>query len=220
MHWTIDPTNLGEVLACAGLARLAWRADPAAVTGFEDTTFIAPDSVLDNLSPSLAETAMGLQLCGLDIDWWQPWGLNAGLKNWAGGSNAVSVHRQSVEQANQGSPADWRTVITPMKGQLYIDALSMWDAQGIGWSLYEQRHQHHIAGRPWLEILASLGLQAFPVTGNRHDGFVYHLWRQAPLPLAVAAFNGNGAGLYSSEGYRAPTKKSGKVTYLASAHSL
>lgn len=33
-HWPVDPTNPGEVLACAGLAHLAWRRDPAARTGF------------------------------------------------------------------------------------------------------------------------------------------------------------------------------------------
>ncbi|NEX19070.1 hypothetical protein G3480_01875 [Thiorhodococcus mannitoliphagus] len=219
MQWTIDPTNLGEVLACAGIARLAWMRDSTAETGFEDTTFVAPDSALDTLTPSLSETATGLKLCGLDIDWWQPWGLNAGLKNWAGQQTALTVHRHSVQQASSRAPADWPAFSAPARGQLYVDALGMWDAQGIGWSLNEQP-QHQIAGRPWLEILASLGLQAFSVAGNRHDGFVYHLWRPAPLPLAVAAFGGHGPSIYSLRGYRAPTDKSGKVTYLLSAHPL
>lgn len=219
MQWPIDPTNLGEVLACAGIARLAWRADPAAVTGFEDAVFAAPDEFLEPLLPSLEETATGLRLCGLEVDWWQPWGLNAGIKNWSGQQTHVTVHRHSVEQARAGDPNAWRTFTAPARGQLYVDALGMWDAQGIGWSLNEQP-QHRIAGRPWLEILASLGLQAFPVAGNRHDGFVYHLWRPAPLLLAVAAFGGHGAGLYSTCGYRAPTDKSGKVTYLLPALPL
>lgn len=219
MQWNLDPTNLGEVLACAGIARLAWLADPAAPTGFADTVFTAPDGVLDGLSPSLAETATGLLLCGLDIDWWQPWGLNVGLKNWAGQQTPLTVHRHSVQQSVAGAPAEWRTFTAPARGQLYVDALGMWDAQGIGWSLNEQP-QHQIAGRPWLEILASLGLQTFPVTGDRNAGFLYHLWHPAPLPLAVAAFSGHGPGLYSEQGYRAPTEKSGKVTYLLPARPL
>ena len=34
VEWTVDARNPGEVLACAGLAHLAWREAPGAETGF------------------------------------------------------------------------------------------------------------------------------------------------------------------------------------------
>ena len=48
MKWNIDPRNPGEVFACAGLAHLAWRANPEAKTGFdlnERVRFVTPDSL-------------------------------------------------------------------------------------------------------------------------------------------------------------------------------
>jgi hypothetical protein len=215
MQWQIDPTNLGEVLACAGIARLSG----AAPTGFDGNTFRAPDDALAALEPSLAPTEYGLALCGHDIDWWQPWGLNKVMKNWSGQQTPQTVHQESVRLAEGVSPADWRHYTAPSRGQLYVDALATWDAQTVGWSLNEQK-PHQIAGRPWLEILASLGLQAFPVPGSRRDGFTYRLWRPLPLIGAVAAFTGHGPGIYSSQAYRAPTAKSGQVTYLRPAVSI
>ena len=46
-EWLIDPRNPGEVLACAGIAHLAWRAGAAAATGFVEAgegrvRFVAP----------------------------------------------------------------------------------------------------------------------------------------------------------------------------------
>lgn len=219
MTWTIDPANLGEVLACAGIARLVWLRDPLGRTGFEQATFQAPTAALDGLQATLAETDDGLLLCGHTIDWWQPWGLNQALKNWAGQQSALTVHRHSVEQAQQQPPRDWRAFSAPARGQLYVDTLGMWQAEVLGWSLNEHT-QYRVAGRPWLELLASLGLQAFPVAGTRADGFTYHLWRPAPLPVAIAAFAGHGSGVYSRQGYRARTEKSGKLTFLLPAKPL
>jgi len=215
MRWEIDPSNLGEVLACAGIARLS---NPAQ-TGFDGTTFVCADGVLDDLDPSVTETSHGLRLCGYDLDWWQPWGLNPGLKNWSGRQTPFTAHRESADRAQGVSARDWRTYTAPARGQLYVDTLATWDARSVGWSLNEQP-QHQVAGRPWLELLASIGLQAFPVAGRRAEGFVYHLWNPLPLAAAMAAFAGYGPGIYSSQGYRAPTAKSGQVTYLLTATPL
>jgi CRISPR-associated protein Csx14 len=220
MHWQIDPTNLGEVLACAGIARLAWLRAPDAVTGFEGARFSAADDALHGLTPSLEQSAHdGLLLCGQEVDWWQPWGLNPALKHWSGQQTPITVHRHSVEQAADAASADWPAFSAGAKGQLYVDTRAMWQAEGLGWSLNEH-NDYQIAGRPWLDLLASLGLQAFRVAGSRAHGFEYHLWRPAPLPVAVAAFAGHGVGTYSAGGYRAATDKSGKVTYLLPAHPL
>ena len=207
----VDPTNLGEVLACAGIARLL---GPLAQTGFEGDEFICPP--LDQLTPSLAVTRHGLRLCGHSIDWWQPWSLNPGLKFWAGRQTVETVHRSAV-QAATGSVHDWLTVTAGLQGRLGVDARAGWDAVSLGWSLDDQA-QHQIAGRPWLEILASFGLQAFPVAGDKRDGYRYHTWRYSHLPTAVAAFSGY--GLYSGPGYCARTAKNGSNTYLLPAQPI
>ena len=46
--WPIDPRCPAEVLACAGIAHLAWREDRSARTGFVSDTeggvrFVAPE---------------------------------------------------------------------------------------------------------------------------------------------------------------------------------
>jgi CRISPR-associated protein Csx14 len=219
-HWPIDPTNPGEVLACCGIAHLAWIADRTAVTGFTQDggwRFQAPDGVLDAV-PALAPTltATGLTLCGLSLDWWQPWGLNPDLKTWAGQQTALSVHGNLAEAAADSAATDWQTCNATTTGRLNLDIHGTWNALAIGWSLNEHKDRQMLC-RPWLELLASLGLQAFPVGGGRRDGFRYHLWRPLPLAAAVAAFQGDGPGVYALRGFTAKTGKLGSNTMLLKA---
>lgn len=82
MEWSIDPMNPAEVLACAGLAHLAWRRDRNARTGFVagdggEVRFAVPE--LAELSEPLELEAMegdAVRLGGVVLDWWCPWGLN------------------------------------------------------------------------------------------------------------------------------------------------
>ncbi len=107
MEWHIDPRNPGEVFACAGLAHLAWRANRRLKTGFESNDrfrFVTPDlsAALDRLAEaSLEETEDRLRFAGVELDWWRDWGLNPGLKNWAGQQSALTV--KSV------TPCEWKT---------------------------------------------------------------------------------------------------------------
>ena len=72
--------------------------------------------------------------------------------------------------------------------------------------------------RPWVELLASIGLQAFPVEGRRSERrFSYSLWRLAGLSSAVAAFGGYGPTVYAMDRYNSPTAKSGSNTMLCIA---
>lgn len=219
-QWTIDPTNPGEVLACCGIAYLAWVADRTAATGFirdGGWRFQAPDGVLDGLAPARpVATADGLALGGLALDWWQPWGLNPDLKTWAGQQTALSVHRNLAEAAAARPAADWQTWSATTTGRLNLDLHGTWNALAIGWSLNEHKDREMLC-RPWLELLASLGLQAFPVGGGRRGGFRYHLWRPAPLAAAVAAFQGDGPGIYALCGFVAQTGKLGSNTMLLKA---
>ena len=93
--WPVDPANPGEVLACAGLAHLAWCADRAAATGFvrargAGLRFVAPEATP---LPEGAPAHERLRLAGLTLDWWCPWGLNPRMKGWSGQQSAWTVHR-------------------------------------------------------------------------------------------------------------------------------
>jgi CRISPR-associated protein Csx14 len=219
-HWPIDPTNLGEVLACCGIAHLAWSADRTAATGFSHDgrwRFTAPERMLEAVPrPNVAPTPQGLAVCGVTLDWWQPWGLNPDFKFWAGQQSELSVHRNLAEAAEQCPAADWQTHTATTTGRLNLDIHGTWNALAIGWSLNEHKDREMLC-RPWLELLASIGLQAFPVAGRRREGFRYHLWRPAPLAAAVAAFQGDGPGVYALRGYTAQTGKLGSNTMLLKA---
>ena len=221
MEWPVDPRNPGEVLACAGLAHLAWREDREARTGFEPDggryRFVAPDlskpfRALAGASPE--ETEDGLRFAGLDLDWWREWGLNPGLKTWAGQQTALTVHRSLLRAAAGSRPVDWLSGEAPATGRLNVDPAGSWNALDMGWSLNEHSDARMLC-RPWLELLASVGLQAFPARGNKAEGGVeYSLWRSAPLPVAVAAFGGLGASVYAMDRYRVRAGKSGSNTFL------
>ena len=204
MEWPIDPRNPGEVFACAGLAHLAWREDRTAETGFEwddrRCRFVAPDisAPFDRLAgASLDETEEGLRFAGVELDWWREWGLNHGLKNWAGQQSALTVHGSLFEAATGSNPCDWLDRAVPTTGRLYLDTRGTWNALNMGWSLNEHDEIKMLC-RPWVELLASVGLQAFPVRGRRSEGFEYNPWRLAPLSSAIAAFGGHGPSVYAT----------------------
>ena len=72
-------------------------------------------------------------------------------------------------------PTGWLTCAAPAAGRLYLDPAGTWDALSLGWSLKEH-HTIRMSCRPWIELLASIGLQAFPVPGHRaRGGFHYNL---------------------------------------------
>lgn len=227
-EWRIDPRNPGEVLACAGVAHLAWRADREAETGFAmdrdaRVRFVAPDLPVLRGGPgemslkAETDTSQGLRLGGIGLDWWSPWGLNPSLRNWAGNQSAWTVHRSLRRAAGDSSPSEWLTFSAPARGRLYLDPAGTWNSLGLGWSVNEHP-ELRMGCRPWVELLASIGLQAFPVASDRARAeFAYSLWRPAPLPLAVAAFGGPWSRAYALERYRVATGRTGPNTILRRA---
>ena len=227
-EWTIDPRNPGEVLACAGLAHLAWRADRAAATGFLSrgdgrVRFVAagapaPLEALHGaaLEP-MGESRDALRLGAVALDWWRPWGLNPALKLWAGRQSAWTVHGSLRAAAGDASPCEWLSCCAPAAGRLYVDPAGTWNARTLGFSIDAHR-ELRMRCRPWLELLASVGLAAFPVAGHRaRGGFHLNLWRPAPLAAAVAAFAGRFSATYALGRYHVPTAKSGTNTMLRAA---
>ena len=231
--WPVDPANPGEVLACAGLAHLAWRADAEAATGFVrgrggGVRFVAPDATpLPDETCAWALASLEgppherLRLAGVVLDWWCPWGLNPNLKHWAGPQSAWTVHRNLHRALGRSSPCEWLRHTAPAAGgRLYLDPRSSWNARELGFRLSAHRAMHfHV--RPWVELLGSVGLQAFSVPGHRaRGGFRYRLWRLAPLPVALAAFAARESGVETLAAYRVPTAKSGANTILRRAELL
>ena len=229
--WPVDPTNPGEVLACAGLAHLAWRAQPNAATGFVrardgGVRFVAPDAVpaphgarawpLERIEGPPHER---LRFAGVTLDWWCPWGLNPWLKTWAGPQSAWTVHHNLHRALGHVPASEWRRHRAPVAGgRLGVDPDGTWDALELGFSLAPHRAMRFEA-RPWVELLASVGLQAVGVARTR-GGLRYRLWRVAPLSLARAAFAGAAPDIETLGTYRATTAKSGANTVLRRAERL
>ena len=166
---------------------------------------------------------MGFRLGGVELDWWCPWGMNPSLKTWSGRQTGWTVHRSLRKAAGCTVPGDqWLTIEAPgtdrKKGRLGLDPASNWTTLEFGWSP-NQHSSVHMCCRPWVELLASVGLEAFALRGSR-DGYRYHLWRAAALPAAVAAFGGRGRCVHSLAGYRVTTGKNGPNTVFRRASPL
>ena len=228
--WPVDPGNPGEVLACAGLAHLAWRADAQISTGFVrgrggGVRFVVPDAMplpedvgAWPLEPVEGPPHERLRFAGVALDWWCPWGLNPGMKSWAGAQTAWTVHWNLHRALGGSSASEWLVHSAPAAGgRLYLDPRSSWDTLELGWSLNAHR-AYRMHARPWVELLASVGLQAFPVPGHRaRGGFRYRLWRPAPLTVARAAFSSPAPTVETLGAWHVPTAKSGANTVLRQA---
>ena len=230
--WPVDPCNPGEVLACAGLAHLGARVDSSAVSGFVRARdgavrFVGPDAravlpaavSLERVAPPPHER---LRVAGVVLDWWCPFGLNPGLKLWSGRQTAWTVHRTLVDAVSRSGAAGWRTHTAPVAGgRLGLDPESAWNALALGWSFDLQSSYHRalrLRARPLVELLASIGLAAFPLAGHRRGGgFRYRLWRPAPLAVAVAAFAGSLQSIHTLGRYHVPTLRCGRNTQLGRA---
>ena len=243
MHWSVDVTNPGEVLACAGLAYVvdasASDADRGQ-TGFEyaegQYLFQAPDettAVLEELL-SIALDAAGdgpISFGPIRLDWWmQPGGLNSNLKLWAGRQKAATVftnvvaaaqaaHRELPDpfQLANGWEAETR-IPGGQQGHFTVDPRGCWTALEAGFSLNDHSDTEHVI-RPIVELAAFLGLQAFPMQGDRATGFRYGLWQRAPLDLAALAFAGV-AAQHTIRQLHVSTVKQGQNTVLTRAEYL
>ena len=176
-----------------------------------DATPLPEDAAAWPLEPMEGPPHERLRFAGVTLDWWCPWGLNPSVKSWSGQQSAWTVHR-NLHRALRGSkPSEWLRHAAPVAGgRLYLDPRSSWNTLELGWSLSAHR-AYRAHARPWVELLASLGLQAFAVPGHRaRGGFRYRLWRPAPLPVAHAAFAARAPTVETLGAWHVPTAKSGE----------
>lgn len=222
-RFPIDPTNPGEILACAGLASLTAQHSPGAATGFSQEggrwvfTVETPVEALKEITESRPkETGESIQLSGLLLDWWNPGhGLNPAFKFWAGQQSARSVLTNLLQAARGGSPEEWLEFQAPTTGRLGVDHEGTWDSLSLGWSVNEHNDLKYLC-RPFVELLAFIALQRFPVQGSRDDGFFYHTWAAVPPDLAPLAFAG--ASRHSLACWQTEIADSGSNKYLKPAH--
>lgn len=218
----IDPCNPGEVLACAGLAVLAAAEDASAVSGFArhgrgwsfEVDF--PEAAIQTLSElQTGDDDDSLVLGDIHLDWWQRgYGLNQPFKFWAGQQTAKSVLTNLVNAATSGEPRDWLSFQAPTTGRLGVDPQGSWNALELGWSPNEHPEIQYLC-RPYVELLAFIGLQHFPVQGRRDTGFHYSLWRPVPVPIAILAFAG--ASIHRTGCWHTQIAKAGSNKILRTA---
>ena len=105
-----------------------------------------------------------------------------------------------------------------LRARLHLDPAGSWNALDLGFSANEHR-EAPVCCRPLVELLASLGLQAFPVRKSR-GGFSYRLWTPAALPGALAAFSGKGRFVHALGAFEVRTGRTGANTTLRRASPL
>ena len=207
----IDPSNPGEVLACCGLAVLASRQSPDVVTGFEragrGAVFVGADAERATLAAKVEQETTGPTIGGVALDWWEAWGTNPEMKLWAGQKTAASIARNLGHEAGRGTNEEWLEFAVPMAGRLDVDPAGTWNALDLGWSVNAHRDARMLC-RPFVELLAMVGLQEFHVSGSKAGGFKHCLWRAAPYLVARTAFRGHGHHVLAE--CRTPTARNGK----------
>ena len=207
----IDPANPGEVLACCGLAVLASRRSPDAVTGFQrkagHAVFASPDVDVATLTTEAGTTTTAVGIGGVALDWWEAWGMNPEMKLWAGQKSARTIVRNLGAATEKGMNERWLEFAVPMSGRLDVDPQGTWNALDLGWSVNEHDEAAMLC-RPFVELLAMVGLQEFHLSGSKADGFEYGLWRAAPYLVARTAFRGHGHHVVARCGMR--TGRNGK----------
>ena len=228
MKWQVDPTNPAEILACAGIARLAYEADRTTATGFghgpgDDTWFEAPidEHLLGELDAGrIVVDEDTIRIGPVALGWWRRDGLNPAARNWAGNQSAVTVHRRLHAAVRGTAPSAWLEHRATVKAGLNIDPQGNWTRARIGWSV-NLHPGVEMQARPWVELLASVGLETFALRPT-HDprGFRYQLWAPARLGPAAAAFAGFGTGALGHGALRTTVEPFGRNRLWTAARRI
>lgn len=209
----LDPLNPGQFFACCGLfdllstnssqksALLArFEVDPKVVRRAEfvmknveadlgrELTCLKQASITANgqPEPSISTVELTTSDRTIALDWWLDEFHNAttDLKCWAGQVKSKTLLEELLlllpEDAN---PNELLLAQAMSKSKFGIDPRSAWNALDFGFSPNE--HNKDAATYPAVEVLGSLGLQAFRPRPERRV-IKYHLWWE-DLPADVAA---------------------------------
>ena len=221
-------SNPGEVLAVCGLFVLATRQDRSATLAWTDSgAVIDTEQTLDVLlqlvvdsTPVLENSGTGQEpkqvaLGQITLDWW----INKAPRSkfWAGRVTAASLIPKLHLACKDAGVGNWRVSVAC--DQTYgIDPYAVWTAIDLGWSPNKQ--DANIAARPWVELLAIIGVQGFsPVITSRQ--LHYELW-QTPLTLLPARLIFRGTKKQgvpiNTQHWRATVLKKGKFSVIQFAN--
>lgn len=215
----VNAANPGETLACCGIAVLAAQANAGAETGFvregAKTIFVAPELDLHKQVTDGNTDPSSHLVAGVNLDWWERWGLNQNMKLWAGQKKPATIIRNLLKAAPDVKPNEsWLRYEALAGGRLDVDPKGTWNALELGWSI-DKHHDSQMLCRPFVELLAMVGLQEFPVRGDKHAGYLYSLWRPASCLVARFAFTGYGHHILAD--CKASTARNGENATLKSA---
>lgn len=181
-------SNPGEVLAVCGLFVLATRQDRSATLAWTDSgavidTTLELADLLNTVRHSNVDTANSdkVYLGDMVLDWWVHNGYKTPRSNfWTARVKPTSLISKS-HAACKDLP-DWYS--GAVCEQTYgADSYSTWTKIDIGWSP-NNITKVEVSGRPWVELLCMVALQAFTPRISVKD-FRYTLW-SAPLALTPA----------------------------------
>lgn len=215
-------SNPGEVLAVCGVFVLATRQNRKATLAWTDNgAVIDTDQTLDELLQSVIETLptgdtssaaqepAQITLGNITLDWWTTKAPHS--KFWAGRVTAATLISKLYSACQTVGIVNWRAS-TACDQTCGIDPFAVWTALELGWSPNNQSTD--IAARPWVELLAIIGMQGFsPVIAERY--LDYYLW-QTPLTLLPARLVFRGASKQgisiNNQHWRATVLKKGKFS--------
>jgi CRISPR-associated protein Csb3 len=223
IEFELETRNPGEVLSACGLFNLASSRGEVMAQFTPGGRFCldTPASLhelLFLLKPDLMEVAddySWVNLAGVHLNWWAREGDK--FKLWAGQVNPKNLFQELLQACEKLLDAaidkGFMAASTPLTKRFGADPHSSWVSLDIGYSPNDQG-MGSVHTRPFVEVLAMIGLQTFLPQGREKRQFVYSLWEDM-LPLLPARLIFAGAPLsMPTQSYRFSIKKRGRFSFF------
>lgn len=211
-HVIIDPTNVGEVMACIGILRIADDFDKKSVCMFVPTIgqsvmfvlrsscsideyvnslILADFQVVEHEIPSISPIILNINKRQFYLNWWLNYNETESscLKLWSGQGSPYNIFSKLLESAVlDGGFIDYHV---PLSGSRFgFDYRSAWTALDLGYSPNNENEKTSV--RVLVELLCAVGLQEYVYAFNLRDNgkrareIEYRLWT-VYIPLGTVA---------------------------------